>query len=126
MNFAAISSSVVSFLHSVTSPNEPLPRTQTSFQSARSVIKVSPSVITPTKDLLTCLSMCHCVDLGTKHQCQNANAQNPNAKNASPNPKNPNPQPSNTKVSGISYIGVLSVAFRVQTGYPLCDVMYQF
>ena len=43
---------------------------------------------------------------------QNANAQNPHTKNA---PQTPKSQPQNTEVSGISYIGVLSVAFRTNT-----------
>ena len=52
-------------------------------------------------------------DLGTKRQWQNAIAQNPNAENARVNPKTPTPK--HKKISGISYIGILSVAFRPDT-----------
>ena len=58
-------------------------------------------------------------DLKTKRQRQNATVQNPNTKKCLPRPQNPNPQTPNTQISGISYIGVLSVAFRPDTPEPI-------
>ena len=64
-------------------------------------------------DIHRLLRCCPCrKDLGTKCQWPNANTQNPDTEMLSPTS---NPQPQNKKVRGISYIGVLSVAFRPYT-----------
>ena len=54
---------------------------------------------------------------------KNVIAQNPNTKNARPNPKTPTPK---RQVSGISYIGVLSVAFWLDTLIQSCKYVTSY
>ena len=54
-------------------------------------------------------------DLGTKRKRQNTNVQNPNTTMLPLALKHQPPNPKHRSQCGISYIGVLSVAFRADT-----------
>ena len=54
---------------------------------------------------------------------KNVIAQNPSTKNPRPNPKTPTPK---RQVSGISYIGVLSVAFWLDTLIQSCKYVTSY